>query len=192
MAYSWPKRQAAVWLYDGVGEVDLAAVVEAYGLTSTNQTTTVSSAPAVVSRHGLQIVPRRQAGDLASVDRVLVPGGDGANEAAGRIPDTLIGAGGHITVLQDDQTPTYAFTLALQDLALTHDVLTAEYAARQLEVRSPLRLAGPQWPLHLLFIPMLAAIGGGVALWCLIRLASRARGLRHGNRWRLREQTARP
>jgi AraC family transcriptional regulator, transcriptional activator FtrA len=188
MAFSWPKRQAAVWLYDGVGEVDLAAVVEAYGLTSTNQTTTVSTAPAVVSRHGLQIVPRRQSGDLAAVDRVLVPGGNGANEAARRVPDTLIGAGGQVTVLQDGQTPTYAFTLALQDLAATHDVLTAEYAARQLEVRSPLHLAGPRWPLHLVVIPALSGIGGGGALWGLAQLASRVRGLRHDNRWPLRRQ----
>jgi AraC family transcriptional activator FtrA len=189
MAFNWPKPQAAVWLYDGVGEVDLAAVVEAYGLTSTNRTTTVSAAPVVLSRHGLQIVPRRRSGDLAAVDRALVPGGDGANEAARRVPNTLIGAGRQVTVLQDDQTPTYAFTLALQDLASTHDVLTAEYAARQLEVRSPLHFAGPRWPLHLLVIPVLSGIGGGAALWALIRLASRIRGFRHGNRWPLRGQT---
>jgi AraC family transcriptional activator FtrA len=184
MAFSWPKRQAAVWLYDGVGEVDLAAVVEAYGLTSTSRTTTVSMAPTVVSRHGLQIVPRRQAGDLAAVDRVLVPGGDGASAAARRVPDALIRAGGQVTVLQDDQTPTDAFTLALQDLAATHDVLTAEYAARQLEVRSTLQLAGPRWPLHLLVIPALSGIGGGVALRALIRLAWRIRGVHHGVRRR--------
>ena len=127
-----------MWLYDGVGEVDLAAVVEAYQVSATNQIHTVATAPALVSQHGLQIVPRRQAHNLLSMDRVLIPGGHGAQQAADDLPDGLGGAGREVTLLQYDQTPTYAFTLALQDLASTHDVLTARVAAKYLEVRSPL------------------------------------------------------
>jgi transcriptional regulator GlxA family with amidase domain len=181
-AFNWPRRQTGVWLYDGVGEVDLAAVVEAYQLSATNQIYTITDMPAVASQHGLQIVPRRQASNLPSMDRVLIPGGEGAQAAAEQLPDGLVSAGGQVTRLQNDQTPTYAFTLALQDLAATHDVLTARVAAKGLEVRSPLHLVGPQWPLHLLIIPVLAASGGCVARWSLAWLSRRLVGARRRNR----------
>lgn len=182
LAFTWPKRQTAVWLYDGVGEVDLAAVVEAYQLSSTNQTTTVAAVPTVISQHGLQIVPRGRAHILLAMDRVLVPGGDGARQAVEHLPAELRSAGVQVTLLQDDQAPTYAFTLALQDLAATHDVPTAIHTARQLEVRSPLHLVGSRWPLHLLVIPMLAGASGCIALWSLGLLRRRILALIHPNR----------
>ena len=116
LAFNWPKRHTAVWLYDGVGEADLAAVVEAYQLSSTNQTTTVAALPAVVSQHGLQIIPRGQARTLSAMDRVLVPGGDGVKQAMAHLPAVLGRADVQVTLLQDEQAPAYPFTLALQDL----------------------------------------------------------------------------
>ena len=190
-AFTWPRRQAAVWLYDGVGEVDLAAAIEAYQLTAAYQASTAAATAAVVTQHGLQLMPRCQAGALPAMDRVLVPGGVGAAAAAAHLTDALAGHGSRITLLQDNQAPTYAFTLALQDLAATHDVLSAAYAARQLEVRSPLQLAGPRWPLHLLTIPALAALGGGAALWMLAWLSRRAAGALRRNRRRPSGQAAR-
>ena len=70
-------------------------------------------------------------------------------------------------------------------------MLSAAYAARQLEVRSPLHLAGPRWPLHLLAVPALAALGGGVALWMLARLSRRAAEVVRRNRGRPSGQAAR-
>ncbi len=190
LAFTWPKRQTAVWLYDGVGEVDLAAVVEAYQLSSTNQTTTVAAEPTVVSQHGLQIVPRGQAHSLPAMDRVLVPGGDGTRQAVEHLPAGLVGAGVQATLLQDDQAPTYAFTLVLEDLAATHDVPTALHTARQLEVRSPLHLVGRRWLLHLLVIPMFAAASGCIALWSLNLLGQRILVLIHQNRSQSSAQTS--
>ncbi len=191
-AFNWPRRRSAVWLYDGVGEVDLAAVVEAYQVSATNQIHTVASVPTLVSQHGLQLVPRWQAHNLPPVDRVLVPGGDGAQQAADHLPGGLGGAGSHITLLQSDHTPTYAFTLALHDLAATHDVLTARVAAKYLEVRSPLQLVGPRWPLHLLVIPVLAGLGGCIALSSLRWVSRRVLGLRRGGRRRASVPSTQP
>ncbi len=190
LAFTWPKRHTAVWLYDGVGEADLAAVVEAYQLSSTNQTTTVAAVPAIVSQHGLQIIPRGQAHTLSAMDRVLVPGGDGARQAVEDLRAEPASAGVQVTLLQDDQAPTYAFTLALQDLAATHDVPIAMHMARQLEVRTPLHLVGSRWPLHLLVIPMLAAVSGCIALWSLRLLSRRFLRLIRHNRSQLSAQTA--
>jgi hypothetical protein len=88
------------------------------------------------------------------VDRVLDPGGDGANEAASRVPDTLLGAGRQATVLPDDETPAYAFTLAFQDLAATQDVLDRR-------VRGPAaRGCGARWT-----SPGVAWLGGRSTCW---------------------------
>ena len=116
------------------------------------------------------------------MDRVIVPGGDGAQQVAKHLPDGLVGTGGQVTLLQNDQAPAYAFTLALEDLAATHDVPTAVHTARQLEVRSPLHLVGSRWPLHLLVIPILAGLGGCIALWSLTRLSRRAFGFLRNQR----------
>jgi putative intracellular protease/amidase len=192
LAFTWPKRQTGVWLYDGIGEVDLAAVDDVYLMSSTNQTYTVSDTPAVVSRHGLQIVPRWQASNLPTMDRLLVPGGDGAEQAAARLPDGLGGGGVPVTILQDDQTPAYAFTTALQELAHSHDVPSATFAAKRLEVRSPLQLVGTQWPLHLLIIPVLAGLGGAIAFGSLAWFIRRAVALAQRNRNRASAQTTQP
>ena len=192
LAYTWPKPHTGVWLYDGVGEVDLAAVVEAYQLSSTEQTSTMVAGPAVVSQHGLQLVPRVPGSHPPAMDRVIIPGGAGAQQVAKHLPDGLVGAGVPLTLLQNDQAPAYAFTLALEDLASTHDVLTAVHTARQLEVRSPLHLVGSGWPLHLLTIPVLAGLGGCIALWSLAWLSRRALGFRRGNRGQPSGQTAQP
>jgi hypothetical protein len=45
-----------------------------------------------------------------------VPGGERAHDAAEHVADTLLGAGGQVTVLHDDWKPTYAFTLAHDDV----------------------------------------------------------------------------
>jgi putative intracellular protease/amidase len=179
-AFNWPKRRAGVWLYDGVGELDLAAVVDVYAISSAYRVDTLAAGPAVVSQHGLRILPRWHTPKLPPMKRLLIPGGDGAEQAAARLPDGLRGGAVPVTLLQHNQAPTYAFTLALQDLAQTHNVATAVASARRLEVRSPLQLAGPQWPLHLLIIPLLAGLGGAIVFAGLAWLSRRAVGrVRH-------------
>lgn len=134
----------------------------------------------MVSQHGLRILPRWQAPTLPPVTRLLIPGGEGAEQAAARLPDELRGDGVPLTILQQSQPPTYAFTLALQDLARTHNVATAVASIRRLEVRIPLQLVGPRWPLQLVIIPLLTGLCGVLALAGLTWLSRRAVGrLRH-------------
>ena len=61
----------------------------------------------------LPFVPRWQVHNLSGMERVLVPGGDGAQNAA-ELLARWIGScwGSQVTLLQNDQTPTYAFTPA--------------------------------------------------------------------------------
>jgi AraC family transcriptional activator FtrA len=172
-AFTWPKRQTGVWLYDGVGELDLAAVVDVYAVSAMDQMYSVANVPSVVSRYGLQLVPRWQAQELPALDRLLIAGGVGAEQVAQNLPTELGGAGVSVTLLQNDQSPAFAFTLALEDFAREHDVASAMFAAKRLEVRSPLKLIGSQWPLHLLIIPVLAGLTGGIAFAGLAWLSRR-------------------
>jgi hypothetical protein len=108
---------------------------------------------------------------MPTADRVLVPGGEGVASAARDIPTAFL-AGGSATILEDS-APRYAFTTTLEHLAAIHDVVIAQQAARQLEVRLPLALVGPRWPVHALAVAALAAIAGAFALSTAVGLARR-------------------
>jgi AraC family transcriptional activator FtrA len=167
-AFYWPKRHTGVWLYDGIGELDLGSVVDVYAASSTEEIYTVASAASVVSRHGLQFVPRWQVRNLPAMDRLVVPGGDGAEEAANRLPSGLGGAGVPVKKMQNDASPDYAYGVALEDLAFQQDIPTAMFAAKRLEVRTPLHLVGQKWPIRVILAPLLA---GGIALGCVFWLS---------------------
>jgi hypothetical protein len=66
---------------------------------------------AVASQHGLQLVPRWQQQHLLPMDRVLVPGGNGARQEVEHLPLELRPK---VTLLENDQTPMYGFILTLQ------------------------------------------------------------------------------
>jgi hypothetical protein len=68
--------------------------------------------------------------------------------------------------------------------------MTARVAAKNLEIGTPLQLAGPAWPLHLLRIPVLAAVAGCVALWSLKWLGRRVLAFGRRNRGQSRPQVA--
>jgi AraC family transcriptional activator FtrA len=167
-AFYWPKRHTGVWLYDGIGELDLGSVVDVYAASSTAQIYTVASAASVVSRHGLQFVPRWQVWNLPAMDRLVVPGGDGAEQAADRLLSGLGRAGVPVKKMQNDESPDYAYGAALEDLALQQDIPTAMFAAKRLEVRTPLHLVGQKWPIRVILAPLLA---GCIALGCVFWLS---------------------
>ncbi len=58
--FHWPKPRLRVWLYDGVGELDLGSAADVYGVSAAYQIHTQSTAASVVSSHGIQFVPREQ------------------------------------------------------------------------------------------------------------------------------------
>jgi AraC family transcriptional regulator, transcriptional activator FtrA len=66
-AFRWPKPRLGVWLYDGVGELDLASVADVYAASATHQIYILSAARSVVSRHGLQFIPRWQVQTLPAL-----------------------------------------------------------------------------------------------------------------------------
>ena len=171
-AFRWPKRRSGVWLYDGVGELDLGSVADVYAVSATNQIYTLSAARSVVSSHGIQFVPREQVQTLPALDRLLIPGGD-SRPAANRPPSSLEGI--PAAVLRSEGSREFAYAAALEDLARDQDAWTARFAAKRLEIRTPLRIEGHQWPMRLVFMPL--SIGcGTLAFLFWLKRAMRKQG----------------
>jgi hypothetical protein len=103
---------------------------------------------------------------------LLVSGGDGAEQAANRLPSGLRGAGVPVKELQNDKSPEYAYGAALEDLALQQDIPTAMFAAKRLEVRSALHFVGQKWPIRVILASLLP---GCVALGCVFWLSRSVR-----------------
>ena len=159
LAFGCPKPATGVWLYDGVGELDLTAAIDVYE--STDHLYTVSDVASVRSRHGLQFVPRWNVQRLPSMDRLLVPGGMGATQAAAHLPPELQGVA--VTLLQNNAA-AFPIHVALEDFAQQRDIATARFAAKRLEVRSPLNLTGQHWPIRSLLMLLLTGLTGMFAL----------------------------
>src|SRR6185436_17396684 len=97
--------RAGILLYDGVGELDLTAVIDVYE--ATNQLHTVTDAPSVLSRHGLQFVPRWHTRSLPAIHRLFIPGGDAATQVAKRLPAGIGDVA--VTLPQNSMSPAFAF-----------------------------------------------------------------------------------
>ena len=166
-AFAWPKQRTGVWLYDGVGEFDLAAAFDVYGSSSTDQAYSMAAQPSIHSLHGLQLIPRWQMPDLPTLDRLLVPGGMGVTQVASTLAAMPAQVGAPLTVLTNPTAPTFAIEVALEALAQTHNVPTARFTAKRLEYRAAsLQLNGSTWPAWVLFVPLLlGGLGVGAAGW---------------------------
>jgi AraC family transcriptional regulator, transcriptional activator FtrA len=122
--FRWPKPSIRVWLYDGVGEMDLGSAADVYGVSAAYQIQTQSTASSVVSKHGIQFVPRERVRALSS---------DGWRASANR---------------------QFAYIAAIEDLARRQDAWTARFAAKRLEIRTPLRIEGDSWSIRVVLAPL--------------------------------------
>ena len=161
LAFGWPKDRIGLWLYDGIGELDVTAVIDVYQ--ATNPIYTVGGMPSVVSRHGLQFVPRWNPQNLPVMNRILIAGSDGG-ERTEKLPAGLGGPDVRVKFLEDKTSPAFPFQTTLEDLAREQDRATAAFAAKRLEVRSTLNLVGRKWPVWPLLVLSVAGFAGVIAL----------------------------
>jgi AraC family transcriptional regulator, transcriptional activator FtrA len=142
--FRWPKPRLDVWLYDGVGELDLGSAADVYGVSAGYRIHTLSAAASVVSSHGIQFVPR---------ERVwTVPG-----------------------VVRRNEVREFPYTAALKDLARDQDVWTATFAAKRLEIRTPLRLEGDSWSIRVVLAPLFTGCAALAFLFWLKRALQKER-----------------
>lgn len=182
-AFKWDKRELGVWLYERVGDLELAAILDAYPPTMSARTYTVAlSRELVTSQYGLQLVPHWGADALPAVERLLVPGGPdaAAMEASLAAAEGQIEA--PITRIHAGAADRTAFEPALEDVARDQNLPSAAFAAKRMEYRgAALRMAGPGWPLLLSLQPLLIGVAGVALAWWLLngrRLRRERRSLR--------------
>ena len=183
--FDWGKDSVGVALADGVGEIELASVVDVYpGQAFTANVTTLSvGGPkgAVTSKHGLTLVPRHGLDDAPTLDRLLVPGLDGENTAGSELRVWARDRGLEPQYIHAGSAGRFPFDLTLTDLARQESTTTAKFDAKALEYPTDhLTLRGPGWPIHLLLVPLglgLAGLGLAIAVdrWLSRRSAARRR-----------------
>ena len=177
-AYSWGWQELGVVLYDGVGELALAALLDPYSSSLSTRTHTLApQRGAVTSQHGLTFVPRYDFVTAPRLDRVVLPGGqvpDAARQAAAgwaRAQRGLPLEEIHANVAAGE----FAYDATLKDLARTRGSGLALVTGRVLFLPvEHLPLAGTAWPLDLLARPLaLGLLGAGLLAGLL---AARGRG----------------
>jgi AraC family transcriptional regulator, transcriptional activator FtrA len=169
-AFDWSKRDLGVWVYDGVGDMELAAVLDAYPVSLATRTYTVADARRVVTtQYGLQLIPHWDVATLPIVDRFLVPGAPSTTQTPASLKAVEGRIAAPITRLHDSAQLRFAFEAPLEDLAQDQSVPIAAFANKRLEYRaSTLQLVGPGWPLFLLLQPLLiGGLGVGLARWII-------------------------
>ena len=158
--FHWPKPRLSVLLYDGVGELTLGSVADVYGVSAAYQIHTQSAAAWVVSSHGIQFVPREQVRTVPQTGRPnRLPSADGVQGV----------------LLRGEGSGAFAYTAAVEDLARHQDAWTARFAAKRLEIRTPLRLEGDSWSVRVVLAPLFIGCATLAFLFWLRRAAQKRR-----------------
>lgn len=166
------RQRIGVGLYDGVGEIDVSTVFDAHAAAAVAQVHAVATKSGLVrTRHGLWIEPAlvsdRDGAEIASLDRVIIPGRDVNAEVQQRIREL---GGPAVEYPHAEGVQRFSLEPVLEDLARTTDVATATFAQRRLEYRSPgLRLEGNALPIPVLLSALLLAIAGAIGFVRLVR-----------------------
>jgi transcriptional regulator GlxA family with amidase domain len=172
-AFHWNRDKIGAYLFEGIGEIDLTAVLDTYGRTFTARTNTFAPVREVIrSRHGLYLIPRADFTNAGHFDRIVIPG------------DTSAPVQALIEWSQSEQRPTpeylysaelttsdlrpFAFDMTLIDLAQRNSELDARISLTTLEYPADhLQLAGRSWPLQSLTSALAIALASVTAVWML-------------------------
>jgi putative intracellular protease/amidase len=171
--FLWDKQEIGVALFEGVGEIDLTAVLDSYGRTFTGRTTTFAAERKVIrSRHNLYLIPRTDYAGALQWDRIIVPGHPAAPisnlaewaQATGRpTPDYLYADESMVSGVQP-----FAFDATISDIAQRSSQPDAHISAITLEYPADhLQLGGRSWPLQRLTSGLVVALASVTAVWML-------------------------
>ncbi|MBP1932993.1 DJ-1/PfpI family protein [Ammoniphilus resinae] len=136
-AYQWNKEKAGVLLYDGVEEMALASVFDIYGDTGTTKIFSISqSGDPIVTKHGLNLVPRYSSAKTPQLDKLIVPGREARSLAADDLKTWNAKTNTNdIQFVHSDSPERFYFEVQLEDLAKQEDLQTAKHAVKRLEYR---------------------------------------------------------
>ncbi|QIN83337.1 AraC family transcriptional regulator [Rubrobacter tropicus] len=174
-AYGWGKPRVGVVLDEGISEIELASVFDAYpGPAFTSKTTSLASDGSrspVRSEHGLHFVPRHDLKSAPPLDRLLIPGRDAASETDPAVSSWARENGLKPEYVHADAPAGFPFDATLRDLAEYENAPVAEFLARLLEYPTGhLELSGGGWPFARLLRPLAVGLLGLAVLVALDRL----------------------
>jgi transcriptional regulator GlxA family with amidase domain len=169
LAYRWQRTQLGVALYDGVGEIDVASIVDLYPRTHASTIQPVAARPGVVvTRHGLHLLPRHSLDSDPPLDRIVVPGDAPAGLTAG-IGSWAGPRGVAVDHTHTDEPGRFAVDAVLRDIGRQETRAAAALVARGIEYPvAPTGLVGGRWPDALVLRPVLLALLG-LAAAALVR-----------------------
>ena len=148
-------------LYDGINELELAAIYDTYAATYTAKLVSVSrTRQLITTQYGLQLVPRWGFTDVPAMERLIVPGNEARQLAAAdvRAWERKENAAPVFYLHAGDPTG-FAFDAPLRDLARQENIPTAVLNAMRLEYRpGTLQTEGSGWPLWLTIRPLLIGL----------------------------------
>lgn len=158
-ALIWQQSEIGVYLYEGIGEIDLTAVLDTYGRTYTARTITFAESREIIrSRYGLYLIPRFDFAGVRGVERIMAPGSRSSMSNAPALEEWAQ-AQQSLPVeylYADGDGSTFAFDATLTDLARWRNGADAHSSATSLEYPAEhLQLAGKGWPIYRL-LPAIA------------------------------------
>ena len=163
--YRWDDTKIGLVLSGGVGEIELASIIDTYPRALTSDVYTIAPERAIVrTRHGLDLLPRFDLASAPRLDRVLLPGQP--DPAVAGAVERWAGANGGPAVERIHQAGGYPYDLTFADLARQETRPVAAVAARWLEYPiAQQALPGSDWPLGLVLRPVgLGLLGLAAAL----------------------------
>jgi transcriptional regulator GlxA family with amidase domain len=154
------RTKLGVALYDGVGELDVASIVDLYPRTLASTIHPIGITPGVITtRHGLHLAPRDHLTRTPDVDRLLIPGTLPA-EARRKLDDPATDRLPRLEAIHAD-TNTFAFDAALADIARHDSRAAARLVATGIEYPADLAShTGRPWPTELLIRPLALSLLG--------------------------------
>jgi putative intracellular protease/amidase len=153
VGYRWDKPSYGVTLYDGVGELELASILDTYPTAALATAVTLAEErKAFTTKHGLYVVPRKDLATAPKINRLLVPGVNpdvsGDVEAFARERGLELETP-HLTFAGSQAR--YPFDAVLSDIAERESKAVTHSTSLRIEYPSDhLALEGRSWPTFLL------------------------------------------
>jgi putative intracellular protease/amidase len=154
-AYRWSTDVIGLPLYDGIDEVELAAIIDTYPRSYSAQVYTIADERRPIrSRHGLHVVPRTTRADAPTLRRLVIPAS--APISAGMVA----WAERRELPIQRMEDVDFAYDVALRDMGRHEGRAVAAAAAVGLEYPFVDAERQPRWPLDILFRPFALGLLG--------------------------------
>jgi len=166
--YPWSKDEIGVYISDGVGEIELASILDVYPRSFSAVTYTFSNERNIIkSKNGLDFIPRYDFKTVGYLDRLLVLGDDLKQKEINFFSKYYNNVEIENPENLGSNNETFAYDKVLLDLSVKENKAITKSVSKTLDYPiGHLNLAGKGWPFSLLLGPIIfGLIGVTLANW---------------------------